>query len=106
MRSASSPTDNSQNLIDTFRELRAWTDDQLATKGLLPQLPSRIRVGEASVITAADIARLKEDIALLIKLEGKRSFRSGVIVNTVFFILGLVGGVVLNALRTASWWPF
>lgn len=93
------PQSGSNTPAEAFHELRAWTDERLAAKGLLPRVPQRTRQ-ETSAITIAHIEQLKEDIAKLIKLEGRRSFWSGFAVNAFFFVLGLVAGSTFDFVKT------
>jgi hypothetical protein len=92
---SSAPTEKAEGktLEETFRELRTWVDERLIAKGLLSRAPVQTRQ-EASTVTIAHIEQLKADIATLIKLEGRRNFWSGIAVNAVFFILGLLAGAV------------
>lgn len=94
-----------EQLKQSFHELRAWVDARMSAKGLerysLPQTR-----GEAQAITLSDIDQLKEDIALLIQLEGRRSFWSGLIINAVFFVLGLLAGSAVEFVKTGFKWPF
>lgn len=89
----------------TFLGLRPWVDERLIAKGLQPSSPPKMR-GEAPVVTIADVERLKADIATLIQIEGRRSFRSGLVVNAVFLVLGLLGGVVVEVVKNGRGWPF
>jgi hypothetical protein len=90
----SSLTSKEKSLEETFYELRSWVNERLKAKGVLPPSLPQTR-GEPSGITVADLDRLKEDIAALIKLEGRRSFWSGFGVNALFFVLGLVAGLFI-----------
>jgi hypothetical protein len=93
MSSAPTEKPEGKTLEETFRELRTWVDERLIAKGLLSRAPVQTRQ-EASTVTIAHIEQLKADIATLIKLEGRRNFWSGIAVNAVFFILGLLAGAV------------
>ncbi len=100
-------TADTQTLDQAFHELRSWVEERLAAKGAsrrpgrLPQTRS-----EVSAVTAADIEQLKADIAVLIRLEGRRSFWSGFGLNALFFVLGLVAAVVIDAMKAGGLWPF
>ena len=92
-------------LEQSFRELREWVDARMIAKGLQRYSLPQTR-GEAPAITRTDIDKLKADIATLIQLEGRRSFWSGLVINAVFFILGLVGGIAVDFVKSGLKWPF
>ncbi len=101
--SASDQQPENKQLDRTFLELRPWVDQRLVAKGLQPSSPPKTR-GEAQSMSIADVEGLKADIATLIRIEGRRSFWSGLAVNATFFVLGLIGGVVVDIVKNASGW--
>jgi len=87
---------NGKTTERSFRELRAWVDQRLIEKGVKKTLPQTR--GDDDPVTAKDIELLKKDIAMLMEIEGRRSFWSGLIMNTVFFVLGVIAGILTNHL--------
>jgi hypothetical protein len=92
-----SNTGDDRALVQAFQDVRSWVDERLMARGIYDALPKTR--GEDSAVTRLDIDRLKHDISTLITLEGRRSFWSGLWINTAFFVLGLLGGWVFDAVR-------
>lgn len=75
--------------VEDFHELRRAVDDRLAAKGL-PTSKFANSTLESAQIDADDIAELKEHMAKLMALEGRRNFWLGFATNSFFFVLGIL----------------
>ena len=46
------------------------------------------------MVTVADLTQLRDDLAAILRSEGRKSIWSGIAINAAFFVLGLVVGWV------------
>lgn len=76
--------------FNDFRIIRESVNKRLMAQGLPAARVPDANALEGAGVTQEDIDRLKADLAQLIQLEGRRSFWSGVWVNAIFFVLGLI----------------
>jgi hypothetical protein len=102
---SSSAEPQGRSVEAAFLEVRTWVDERLRRKGLSAGQVFQTRQ-EAGAVTLAHIEQLKADIAALIEIEGRKSFWSGLLINAVFFVLGLVSGVFLDLLKVIGGWKF
>ncbi len=104
MTIASESPQKDRQAVEAFNELRSIVGEQMLLKGLSSGFLDRRR-GEAEAITTAHIDKLKSDLILLFATENKRNVKWGILTNSVFFILGIVAGILIDIAKSKGYWP-